>query len=424
MISMGQRISVNAIVQNGELVFLYKTNSTKGVRVDYCLVGVDYNNKILDDDYFIFYNQDASREQSLQKKHGENVFAIDFNSLPRNISKLVLTATASSEYNIGDIESIEMQLYNTNNYYIDSYMVNGNNYRGIKTVVIAEINNINGMWFFNFIGANFMGGLKEIIELFGGNVEGGENTSSENCNNLLNMNKQENIQKLVLKKAPQLLNMTKTVALVLEKKKIADVPARVAVVLDYSASMRSMYESGLVQKVLDRMLPVAMQLDDNGEMEIWIFEKGFHRLKDISLDNINNYIVNEQIMKKYKFGGTCYAPVIEDVISKYIYEEPSQYPALILFITDGDNFRNDKKKTTKLITQASTMPIFWQFVGIGDSSFDYLQKLDEMQGRFIDNANFFSVNDINEISDEELYNRLLNEFPYWINEARNKNIIR
>jgi hypothetical protein len=46
-----------------------------------------------------------------------------------------------------------------------------------------------------------------------------------------------------------------------------------------------------------------------------------------------------------------------------------------------------------------------------------------MEGRFIDNANFFHIKDIEKISDEELYNQLLNEFPEWINEAKEKGVL-
>ena len=152
-INMGSRIALNQIVQNGELIINYKTNTTKNSSVDYCLIGVDYNNKLVADDYFVFYNNEFSREQAFQKKHDENVFGLDFNILPKNISKIVLTATSSSI--MEDINSIEMQLYNSNNYYIDSHFINGNNHIGVKTIVIGEINNINGQWFIDFIDANF-----------------------------------------------------------------------------------------------------------------------------------------------------------------------------------------------------------------------------------------------------------------------------
>jgi hypothetical protein len=46
-----------------------------------------------------------------------------------------------------------------------------------------------------------------------------------------------------------------------------------------------------------------------------------------------------------------------------------------------------------------------------------------MDGRYIDNANFFHIKDIETISDNELYDLLLNEFPDWLKEAKEKNVI-
>lgn len=64
-----------------------------------------------------------------------------------------------------------------------------------------------------------------------------------------------------------------------------------------------------------------------------------------------------------------------------------------------------------------------EVVGIGDSNFEVLEKLDTMEGRFIDNANFFHIKEIEKVSDEELYNNLLNEFPAWLTEAKTKGIL-
>ena len=90
-------------------------------------------------------------------------------------------------------------------------------------------------------------------------------------------------------------------------------------------------------------------------------------------------------------------------------------PTYLIFITDGDNF--DKSKTDKIIKLMSKFPIFIQFVGIGNEDFKYLQKLDNLSGRKVDNANFAKINDLynsERISDKTLYERLLAEYPQWL----------
>lgn len=208
----------------------------------------------------------------------------------------------------------------------------------------------------------------------------------------------------------------------LAKKELTDLTCRVAVVMDYSGSMEPLYNNGTVQSVLERLLPLALKFDDNGELETWIFETDFNRLNDININNYFDYIKNEKILNTYSMGGTNYAPVMKDVLKKYTKESPSTMPTLVLFLTDGDNF--DKEASAKVIQKASKYPIFWQFVGIGNHNYKFLKALDNLEGRYIDNANFFVVNDINNISDDELYNKLLNEYPSWLKEAREKKIIK
>lgn len=73
---------------------------------------------------------------------------------------------------------------------------------------------------------------------------------------------------------------------------------------------------------------------------------------------------------------------------------------------------------------SSDKPVFWQFVGIGNGNFDFLNKLDTLEGRVIDNTNFLHIEEIDRISDDELYDALLAEFPFWLKEAKEKGIVR
>jgi hypothetical protein len=215
--------------------------------------------------------------------------------------------------------------------------------------------------------------------------------------------------------------MKKTAGVILEKKKLTNVVARVGLILDISGSMRSLYKNGTVQKVVERILAVASQFDDDGTLDVWVYDNEFSRLKSVSerdfVNYVEDYILSNDLI--HKFGRNDEPPVMEDVINKYIVEQPAKEPTFIVFINDGGCKRTIKKP----IVSSSNKPIFWQFVGIGDSNFEVLEKLDTMEGRFIDNANFFHIKDIEKISDEELYNNLLNEFPEWLVEAKTKGIL-
>ena len=200
----------------------------------------------------------------------------------------------------------------------------------------------------------------------------------------------------------------------LSKQPLNGLKAQVGLVLDYSGSMDNLYYNGTVQSVIENTLPLAMEFDDNGTMEVWIFENGYHRLPDITLANCGDY-VNREILGKYDMGGTYYAPVMNDVINVY---KKSKLPSYVLFITDGDN--SDQAKTVPVIVEAAKLPIFWQFVGVGHARFSFLEKLDDLTERYVDNADFFEVKNASDIT----YKQLLDEFPGWLQNEKVKAMLK
>ena len=228
----------------------------------------------------------------------------------------------------------------------------------------------------------------------------------------LNLSKEQSLIQLDMRKQ-------EVESIVMGIPQLNNIVSRVALVLDFSGSMRSLYDNGTVQAVIERIMPIAMQFDDNQELDLWIFENGFKRLGGVTKANF--YGLAKQIRDNYRMGGTCYAPVMNDIFAKYVKEEPAQIPNYVIFITDGDN--SDHGDTNRIITEISKYPIFFQFIGIGHDDFKYLKKLDDMTGRYVDNADFFAVSDINSMSDRELYTKLFDEYPEWLSDNKVKNMI-
>lgn len=57
------------------------------------------------------------------------------------------------------------------------------------------------------------------------------------------------------------------------------------------------------------------------------------------------------------------------------------------------------------------------------ADYGLLQNLDTMAGRQVDNAGFFSVDDIDTLTDADPYDRLLSEFPDWLRAVRSAGIV-
>lgn len=241
---------------------------------------------------------------------------------------------------------------------------------------------------------------------------------------------------LDLQKSKQVvLDITKAVGLGEQK-------ARIVLAIDYSGSMNHLYNSGVVQSVVERLIPVAMAFDDDQAMEVYRFD---HTCKKISTDvTPNNYVgYVDKHVNTGSMGGTEYAPVMEEIIKgatgsggrsilsklfggKTVSDsQPADYPTYVIFVTDGDC--SDPGKALRVIKECSNKPIFWQFVGIGPASFNTLQQLDTVSGRVVDNANFFSIrntSDLRSMSDEDLYKKYLVEFPGWVKEVKQMNMIK
>lgn len=201
-----------------------------------------------------------------------------------------------------------------------------------------------------------------------------------------------------------------------------DTKARVAFVIDISGSMRTAYNKGYVQEIVEKIFPIAINFDDNEEMDVWIFENGFKRMPSMNKDNYYGYVQREILDKNCRFGGTEYAPVLEDVAQYYLEEHPEPTPVYVIFITDGDN--SDKARTTKVVKEISNYPIFLQFVGVGGTGFEYLEQLDDMGGRYVDNADFFEATYDDFSKENNLYQKLLQEYPSWLANNKVKDMIQ
>ncbi len=213
-------------------------------------------------------------------------------------------------------------------------------------------------------------------------------------------------------------------SVVVEEKKKRNISidiAKVVFVLDHSRSMSTLYTNGTVQRTLERIFPLAMQFDDNSEMEFYLFDTLFKELDTITTENIEDY-TSEVIMKKRGvYGATNYAPIIEEITERYSKKEKSKIPTFVIFITDGNNA--DKRAAKEALVKASFFNIFWKFIGIGDEKFEFLEKLDNMSGRFIDNANFIAIKDLNLIKDKNLYSMLFEEFDEWLKLCKDNDMI-
>lgn len=191
--------------------------------------------------------------------------------------------------------------------------------------------------------------------------------------------------------------------------------ARVFVILDRSGSMSGQYRCGDVQNVLTRLLPLALKFDDNGELEVYVFDEKCDKVPvPLTIQNYQTYVEEEIMAKGYgpRDCGTNYAPAIRKTDNDF--NDGSPYPAFGMLITDGACW--DESDTDTAIRNSSEHKIFYQCVGIGRDNFNYLRKLDDLDGRKVDNTAFIKVSDFADLTDEQLYAKLLEQYPQWLKD--------
>ncbi|TKV62155.1 stress protein [Nakamurella flava] len=202
--------------------------------------------------------------------------------------------------------------------------------------------------------------------------------------------------------------------------------ARVVLVIDKTGSMSQEFASGLVHRVVERMVPVATQIDTDGSLETYLYATKFARLPDLRVGDMEAW-TSEFLHMGGTHGGINYRklgavndeiPILTELTGTARRGDP---PTLVLFFTDGGFSK--KREITRIMKDAAGLPIFWEFVGLGANNYGLLEKLDDMGGREVDNVDFFAVDDIDRVDDAELYRRLLTEFPGWLTAARARGIV-
>ncbi|WP_234314723.1 vWA domain-containing protein [Streptomyces sp. NRRL F-5135] len=227
--------------------------------------------------------------------------------------------------------------------------------------------------------------------------------------------------------APALVSLYKSAGVSLAKNGLSGQRAAVYLVLDYSGSMREYYRDGTVQALADRVLGLAANLDDDGIVPVVFFSTDIDAESDISLANHRGRI-EEIVAGLGHMGKTSYHLGMDAVIDHYL-DSGSTAPALVVFQTDGGPI--SKPAAERHLCKAARLPLFWQFIGFGDPAsrqFDFLRRLDDLavpRKRPVDNAGFFHAGqDPRRMSDADLYDRLVAEFPHWLREARALGIVR
>lgn len=411
-ISKGQRLPLASFLDGSTFSLSIRVKSP--YVIDYVCFGVDAQGNLADDRYMVFFNQPATPCGSINLPRSGD-FSINLSTLPQSIDRLVFTASIDGVGAMKDIDHSSFGISQLTGQELASCTFHGADFAGEKAIMVADIYRKNGEWRLLSNLQGFNEGLNALVKHFGGEVA--EPSPAPAPAPTISL------EKKLAASAPHLLSLAKKAQLSLEKNNLTHVKARVALVLDVSGSMNGQYSKGRVQEVINRLVPLAVHFDDDGELDCWGFGAKACKLTSISLANHEDYVNTEDGgWRNWNVGQRINdePKVIRQVIDHY-KQSGDQTPVYVMFLSDGGI--HESRAITKLIVEAAKLPVFWQFVGLAGSSYGILEKLDSMPGRLVDNCGFFALDDLHDISEEQLYDRLMGEFPSWLKDARAAGII-
>ncbi|WP_336083409.1 vWA domain-containing protein [Nocardia sp. SSK8] len=388
-----------------------------GVAADLSALLVTEAGTVRSDADFVFFNQ----PQAPGVRWNGAALEVSTGAVPAGIAQIRAVITASTEgETFGGAAAPVASVADAAGNVLYEYAIEGLDRESV--VIAVELYRRGAQWKVRAVGQGYAGGFADLVTDHGVTVDDepapvaapevrtvpGEAALSFEKKQVLDLRKRE-------------------VAKVLIDKSAFGTRARVVLVIDKTGSMQKLYRGGTVHRVVERMIPVATQLDDDGTLEAYLYALRYAQLPDITVAGgeqwARTYLhltgTHEGIDYDSLGGRNDELPIMRAIIDTLA---ASPAPTLVLFFTDGGFAK--KREIAALMREAAHLPAFWQFIGLGTASFGVLRTLDDLDGRVVDNAGFFALDDIDRVDDPELYRRLLGEFPDWLRAARAAGIVR
>ncbi|MEW6762524.1 MAG: VWA domain-containing protein [Pseudomonadota bacterium] len=436
--SKGARLTLAADVLEGELQVKLRG---QGLQLDFACFAIDAAGKLVDDRYMTFFNQPATPCNGVVlKRQGNEVdgFCFRLARLPAKVERLVVTASIDGGGVMSQLTQGHVGLHGTGGEFA-RFAFTGGDFAQEQAVMLGELYRKDGGWRFMAVGQGFNGGLPALVRHFGADVA--QDTAPAQPAPTPPV---ISLEKRVEAKAPQLVSLVKSAGVSLAKVGLEAHRARVCLVLDISGSMSTLYRKGLVQRFAERILALGCRFDNDGDIDVFLFGRNVHQPEPMGLSNWTGYIA-KAIERHPLEGDTRYGAAMAAVRRHYFPDaaggertspHPAPLPVYVMFVTDGTT--SDQPVTERQLRWSSREPIFWQFMGIGkgkksksrrladfaDSDFPFLEKLDDLGGRLIDNADFFAVSSPDEHTESALYDLLMTEYPGWVRQARQNGLLR
>lgn len=412
-----------------EALSIHVRAAVSGADVDASAFLLRGDGKIREDLDFVFYNQPRSArgELTFSKPSAEEVvFEFDPAAAPPDVERIALAVAVDGTETLADATRLEVEVPGVVTYAPER--------SARRALILAELYRRGEGWKLRAVGQGFDGGLGPLAQSFG--VELADEPAEAPLEDASKTRLEKRLVDLE-KRAPELVSLVKQVQVSLEKKQVRHDRAKVALCLDISASMDSLYKSGKIDLLLKRVMALGYRFDDDGAIDVFLFGARAHTYGEVDVETYSRFV--RTMLDQFRLeAGTRYGEAMKRILAHYEDDlRAKKRPVYVMFVTDGNTA--DEAVTEAKLRESSALPIFWQFMAIGKkpsgqkkrgffsrlvgAGFDFLERLDDLEGRTLDNSDFFLVEDPAEPSDEEMFDLMMTEYPSWLEAAASRGLL-
>ncbi|MFB7737447.1 TerD family protein [Streptomyces sp. NPDC056112] len=146
--------------------------SAPGLTVDISCFGLDADERLSDDRYFVFFNQPQSPEEAIQLLGAQagdtESFRVTLEKIPPHIRKLSFTAAIDGAGQMSQIDSGYLRIV-AGGEEVARYAFDGSEFSTERAVMLGDFY-LKDVWRFAAVGQGFDGGLEALLKNFGGEV--------------------------------------------------------------------------------------------------------------------------------------------------------------------------------------------------------------------------------------------------------------
>jgi hypothetical protein len=209
----------------------------------------------------------------------------------------------------------------------------------------------------------------------------------------------------------------------------------------FYGTYNTLYSDGIMEAINELASAVGFTFDDDGQIPYSLFHSHVVDLDNVTPGTSKGFI--DRAYSSNSMGGTAYLPALKWIVEsvglgdidlgsthRLEVKQQSDIAVYAYFVTDGEP-QDDKDAIEEYLRLMSQLPIFVQFIGVGNHGFKFLKKVNNLKGTLLDSCGFFDAKDvlgktrpgqkvvIDDRMKQKMLKLMLGEFPSYLRKARN-----